>query len=1143
MKVLIMMRYQSVVLKALLVFILSLNSVLSSTHAPPRDNTRFISSHELNIQNYLDIDRFHYYLTEFIDFKTGKLDQTIIDELRRIDPEYIFSHQLSRSYHDAFEYDRIIYEILNQLNPNLSLTEEQIQWEYNFLKRKLNNSFQLNHADFSTSQITHTSTTEVPQSPYEYRKNIFRQEMTLNSDHYISDRMTRAVFWEAIDSGRMIDIHIGDTRDFLQHLKHNNGEVVATIQPVARNYNKIYLVRYPGEEVERIAISGIGGVARLEHLSHHLSLSNFQGRELINTMTIWGNIELYHLQIRNRLTAQLSLMPRFDQVIIGQQGAINKAFNSYSKIQALINLYQEEPNLLRNLTGGDSLTRAKNRVLAIIHDGVDQFSQISQHFSEISKVHAAFAEVFDQRPDLRGPTYMSGAYQTSLANLNFYHFVNHNGVEKRWLLVSNVWGDEIAPIAAALKDTGNNQITYIGTAGALPDQGYRIGDLVIPEQVIAGDQTYRFLAESPHIEGAKQGGQIVHVNSPFEEDQSWLRRYQGQAQFVEIETAYLARIFNEAEDRLNVYLMISDILGEEGQGLNNAASRKTRRSLLSLIDHKFNQVGLIGSRAVPAQQTTFLEQVRRAVDHFFEGRSGINSYKNYIISHFLTSQTPPTVNDVRAFHLSTQNFTDQYFVSRLVQISEVTSKIIHVIDQEFMIPQLSFSNDFVEGRWNPKDTKLVINLHAPSDQILQKYREIINQFSSQLGPLSDFLEVHAIRGPPTEGTSHFRPSSINGDYLVDFYTHTQLQRTGLNSTVNRSGNFSFHFIPTQTSSHPCPSGFCALSFFPPNQETRAALAHFDGHNSTSIILNRIEIELQKTIREYEINKALGYAITDVESIADGSLAKLVPRISETEGLIIELLLTPEAKNNPLILLEEMAHIQQIQREFKGILPWVETTLNAQYGSLRSQRALLEMEVKASYTVSQIATYHRSTFFNNDPEAQQVIDRFVEARRRHAKEKLQEINPELRKENRLRNRIERQFADLQRALEREELKLNDYIARNDRTAVRHLIESYMPWSQMEPTEIATWTRWLEAMENPTTDPAKKRVYFRGLDPGPIREGVNGSYYYMSTLLTRNQGNFTRRLRSLKTYRQRLLSQLYNRVPQLGIEHISDLKPKT
>ncbi|HRO68195.1 MAG TPA: hypothetical protein PL182_11570, partial [Pseudobdellovibrionaceae bacterium] len=146
------------------------------------------------------------------------------------------------------------------------------------------------------------------------------------------------------------------------------------------------------------------------------------------------------------------------------------------------------------------------------------------------------------------------------------------------------------------------------------------------------------------------------------------------------------------------------------------------------------------------------------------------------------------------------------------------------------------------------------------------------------------------------------------------------------------------------------------------------------------------------------------------------------------------------------------------------------------------------------------------------------------------EELARVNaelPVLRKEaNAFRSRQEKIWNDWKKEtqvfekLEAMELKLNDLVVRNDRRGVRRLIETYLPWPLMEPSEAKIWKSWLDAIEFPRAD--KTKIAFRGVDYKTdfiqrLETPEGTKIGFMSTLLTKNQGSYTRRLRSLSTKR--------------------------
>lgn len=107
------------------------------------------------------------------------------------------------------------------------------------------------------------------------------------------------------------------------------------------------------------------------------------------------------------------------------------------------------------------------------------------------------------------------------------------------------------------------------------------------------------------------------------------------------------------------------------------------------------------------------------------------------------------------------------------------------------------------------------------------------------------------------------------------------------------------------------------------------------------------------------------------------------------------------------------------------------------------------------------------------------------------------------------------------------QLRTLIQKNDRHGVADLLESYLPREYFTPMEHRYWNFVLEKIKNPA--PLKDRVImYRGTSGDrlvpmikngkeiPYEEAVaEGKLVAMSTMMTRNQGTWNRRLRSLQT----------------------------
>lgn len=120
------------------------------------------------------------------------------------------------------------------------------------------------------------------------------------------------------------------------------------------------------------------------------------------------------------------------------------------------------------------------------------------------------------------------------------------------------------------------------------------------------------------------------------------------------------------------------------------------------------------------------------------------------------------------------------------------------------------------------------------------------------------------------------------------------------------------------------------------------------------------------------------------------------------------------------------------------------------------------------------------------------------------------------------------------------QLRTLLQKNDRQGVAGLLEKYLPREQMTPMENKFWDQILYKIKNPV--PLKDRVLmFRGtlgdrLYPA-IENGKEIAYEQavkegklaaMSTVITRNQGTWNRRLRSLQTIYDKKLTQNPNNI---------------
>jgi hypothetical protein len=105
------------------------------------------------------------------------------------------------------------------------------------------------------------------------------------------------------------------------------------------------------------------------------------------------------------------------------------------------------------------------------------------------------------------------------------------------------------------------------------------------------------------------------------------------------------------------------------------------------------------------------------------------------------------------------------------------------------------------------------------------------------------------------------------------------------------------------------------------------------------------------------------------------------------------------------------------------------------------------------------------------------------------------------------------------------QFRNLVAKNDRKGAAKLLRSYLPWEEMPPFEKQFWETHLKVMADPL--PMQKRILiYRGIDDDVVQKAQlagkvlteeeaikDQQIFLMSTMMTKNQGTWNRRLRSL------------------------------
>ncbi|MCM2279560.1 MAG: hypothetical protein NDJ89_15905 [Oligoflexia bacterium] len=1085
-----------------------------------------------DLEHFLRVGRLHFYLEELVQRLDKSGAKELAERLKQITPEQLSSWDPPT---DARGFDPFIQK---QLQARGWSAEDagKIGWDYPFLKNKLNEAFRTLDAASSPPGTL----SQLPDTAQPLKMNpLDGSAITFNAEMYIESRTTRAIFWDMAENGTSMELHLGSMRDFNERLDRRGGKILKEIRPWSRNYNKIFLVQYPGE-APKYAISGISGYDRLEHLAHSFEIASWNGKKTDwkspKAVTLYGDLADKLKKDAAELTAQMINLPRPDRVVIGQKGQIEKAFQAAAKAQAILELSQLAPQEVEA-----RLNPAQRKLLKAMKSAPAPFRAF-ENAPDWQKMHDALKPLLDAK-GVKAIEARDFAISNPSHNLADYLFRTKDGKLLRWRLIENVWGDETLPIAEAVKAAGYERTPiYIGTAGAIPGKNsLNVGELFVPSEVhtrIASD-TLKVKPPLAPPSSAKIGGRLENVGSPFEETALWLSQSQGAgSRAVELEVGYLEKVLPDVEP----YLLISDKVGSEGQTLDRLDSGKLRRARTAELANLFKVDGAF----VPAARTAPSGPLEVIVRAFPQGDPAWHYQLLQLGKEKAFAKRLPltlTEDGARALAQESPAFTSKLLTDRLSEGGAVLARLWDRAQAEGIELKPYVSASVAKGTFHPRKEKLALLLHVPDAGDAKRIEGWLTELRKD-PKLAKLLTLAIARGPPPEGDDWARVEGLLDGRLSraavrDLYARAAYANAGMVSALGAEGPLKLQAVPTTGKLAACTPAevSCHLQYFPPDDETKKLLAKFVRDDALDVLRTAIEPLEVKYLNLEDVSIRI---VDDVPSLPDGALAEIVPELDETGHLTVVMKFTPEGAKNSMVVREELLHLRQIigkTRDWdilgksftqwgKGALDdgydiiqkrlgspwgWLEWVLNARAGSVPAQYqlALLERDV-----AQEIFTAFQE---GGTPEE----SAYAAKRLGHAERKLREIEPKYKAWKRTaRQGIEAQ-KKLQKALDAQKDKIDAMIARNDRKGVAALVRQYLPWSTMEPSEKVAWRQWLDAIENPSTNPKDKLVLVSGLNRDLLKKSSDGkSVFVMSKVLEKGQGNYNFRLRRLESMHEEI-----------------------
>ena len=682
----------------------------------------------------MGIDRISYY-AELLGIhlrKQGK--EEIAQAISELKPEDFYKMSFSlQDLNNPEKFDGLVLATLKKKFKSMEVKIKDINWEYNFLKRKLAEAFRIAPIKSRPSLVSSEGTPD----PFQQAKidSNPHSPVLIDSELYIAEKTTRAVYWDSVVNNREIEFHLGTEADFRMKTANKNDEIVAEIKPRARNYNKIYLCRDSKGSLY-YAFTRISGGDRLDHLARQLRLVSLNGKFALplGRARVYGSVKETHYEIEETLTAVLERLPKADVTIIGQKGAFENALQIGAKVDALGRLISDSSNTPPKKQAAE-LTELLELAEKSNFDLIDHASEVKEKFGRY------FGEEVINLEQSR----------IEMASHEFSDYVleTKSGKTIRLRLFSNVWGDEIHPIARAISKTKTEKVIYIGTAGAMDGRGYSVGDLVSPQSVLDKDGKPHTLSNPTFARGlVKSGGTLSQVKTPFEETNDWFEAMKSKgAHFVELETDQL-RLGLNGKVPFEVYLLISDIVGTK-ESLAHASSNSGRRKTaqLSLIKSIFSNLQVTSTREVSdGEKGNMRQKLYDKINEIFPNRDDV--FKLFAVEKAIEMGLNDKKLETELRALSNFNRRDA-FLSMAVA-DQIIEHLLSQMSDSINPNEIYVSKDFYEGRWNPEEPLLIglktkKSIDAKAETKLDKILQEVNDNKS------DHVSITTFSSKPVDG--------------------------------------------------------------------------------------------------------------------------------------------------------------------------------------------------------------------------------------------------------------------------------------------------------------------------------------------------------------------------------------------------------
>ena len=741
-----------------------------------------------DLAHFLNVDRYQYYLSK-LAYQLKTHEKPELAEALRDVPISVILKLKDSDLENPKKFDQLAYTLLRSTHPRLQVRPKDIQWGYNFFRNKISAAYKFSEdvpkvPERNYPELAHAKPKEATVERISIQKP---DDLTLDSEEYISERTTRAIFWDALENKKEVDLHFGSQADFFDRIRDSGAQVTGKLRSFNRSHNPVFIVQYPGESQPRYAITGLTSEDRLEHMERQIGLIQWKGKDFgsrASSVRIFGDSETVLKGEEASLTLQMKSLPEADRVIIGQKGAFTKAFLTASKARDCMNLYESKTRRVK-----ERLSASQIRLLDKMKASQEYFAAY-KNSSDWDRIHAALEPLRDKgnESDKRS-SFEATSLSSELADITDVTFTDGKGKPKRWRLIAHLWGDEVIPVAKALKASGVKDVTYIGTAGALPGGQLGVGDLFVPDEVIDTNGKARKIRGSIEVDGsARIGGTVGHVGTPFAETKGWMKKEDKRSDAVELETAYLTETFNRPGDRLNVFLLISDVVGSEDETLSHTTSTSRRGAQNLVISTMFKTDDAAFAGTVAGGKKDLFEKLQELAP----GRDTVSLYQ---VSRAAMTSKKTSPGQLQKLLDQEPAFGNSFLEKDLASAGEFIEHLVQVSNQGGKkIQDIRLSREFTQGSWNPKEGALEVTLVSGSSSKTAAVQRAIDSAYESNPDLKKIITVKTSAVVPKGAGESVDSDSFTRNTLMEVYSTHAAETSGVMAQRTRSGAITFSHL-------------------------------------------------------------------------------------------------------------------------------------------------------------------------------------------------------------------------------------------------------------------------------------------------------------------------------------------------------------